>query len=38
MELFKGLLDYAEYLKENPFHKNLGINLEEYGDIDKKII
>ena len=28
----------VKYLKENPFHQNLGINLEEYGDLDKKII
>ena len=38
MELFKGLQDYSKYLKENPFHENLGINLEEYGKIDKNII
>jgi len=38
VELFKKLLDYGEYLKENPFHQNLGINLEEYGDLEKKII
>ena len=38
MKLFENLLSYDEYLKENPFHQNLGINLEEYGEIDKKII
>jgi len=38
MELFKGLLNYSEYLKENPFHKNLGVDLEDYGSLDKKII
>jgi hypothetical protein len=36
MELFKGLPDYAEYLKENPFDQNLGVSLEEYGDLEKK--
>ena len=38
MELFKELLDYGKYLKENPFHQNLGISLEEYDDLEKKII
>jgi hypothetical protein len=38
MELFKELLDYGKYLKENPFHQNLGVSLEEYDDLDKKII
>jgi len=38
MELFKELQDYSEYLKNNPFHQNLGVNLEEYGDLAKKII
>ncbi len=40
MELFKELLDmgYGEYLKENTFHQNLRVNLDEYGDLDKKII
>ena len=38
MELFKKLLDYGEYLKENPFHQNLGINIEDFGQLDKKII
>ena len=38
MELFKKLLDYDEYLKENPFHQNLEINLKDYGQLDKKIV
>jgi hypothetical protein len=42
MELFKELLDYDKYLKENPFHENLKINLqdyyEEYGQLNNKII
>jgi hypothetical protein len=38
MELFKELLDYAEYLNQNPFHQNLGVNLEKYGDLEKRII
>ena len=38
MELFKKLLDYDEYLKENPFHQNLEINLEDYGQLDTKIV
>lgn len=39
MELFKELLvmGYGGYLKENTFHQNLGVNLDEYGDLDKKI-
>ena len=36
MELFKNLLDYGEYLKENTFHQNLEINLEDYGQLDTK--
>ena len=38
MELFNKLLNYRDYLKENPFHQNLAINLEDYGQLDKKII
>jgi len=38
MKLFNELLDYEEYLNQNPFHQNLGVNLEEYGDLEKKII
>ena len=37
MELFKKLLDYGEYLKEYPFHQNLGVSLEEYDALEKKI-
>ena len=38
MELFKELLDYGEYLKENPFHQNLEIDVENFFQLDKKII
>ena len=38
MQLFKDLSDYSDYLKENPFHELLGVNLEDYGDLEKKII
>lgn len=37
MELFKNLTDYEIYLKNNPFYKNLGIDLKDYGQLDKKI-
>ena len=37
MKLFKELLDYGEYLKQNPFHQNLGINIEEYDNLEKNI-
>ena len=38
MELFKELLNYDEYLKQNPFHQNLGVNLKDYGEVDQKIV
>jgi hypothetical protein len=38
MELFNKLLNYGEYLEENPFHKSLGIDLKDYGQLDKKIV
>lgn len=38
MPLFENLFDYKKYLAENPFHKNFGINLEDYGELDKKNI
>jgi len=38
MELFAKLLDYGEYLKNNPFHENLEINVEDFSSLDKKII
>ena len=38
MELFNKLLDYGEYLKENPFHESLGIDLKDYGQLDQKIV
>ena len=38
MELFKNLLNYDEYLRENPFHRKLGVNLSEYGNLKDKLI
>ena len=38
MELFKELLNYDEYLKQNPFHQNLEVNLKDYGEVDQKIV
>jgi len=38
MKLFENLTDYGKYLEENPFHKSLEIDIEEYGQLDKKII
>ena len=38
MELFKELLDYGKYLKENPFHQNLEIDVEDFFKLDKKIV
>jgi len=38
MKLFEELKNYSAYLNKNPFHLNLGVNLEEYGDLEKKII
>lgn len=29
-------INYQKYLKENPFHKKLGINIDNYGQFDKK--
>jgi hypothetical protein len=39
MNLFRELHDYGKYLEDNPFHQHLaGVNIEEYGDLEKKII
>ena len=38
MDLFKDLKSYSQYLESNPFHQDLGVNLEKYGDLDKKVI
>jgi len=38
MELFEDLLDYEKYLKENPFHQNLEIDIQDFFRLDKKII
>jgi hypothetical protein len=37
MELFKEL-NYSKYLKDHPFHLNLEVKLEEYGDLTEKIV
>ena len=37
MELFDNLTSYQSYIKDHPFHHVLGIKLEEYGDLEKKI-
>tara|TARA_B100000073_G_C23723261_1_gene568373 strand:- start:1237 stop:2052 length:816 start_codon:yes stop_codon:yes gene_type:complete len=36
MEIFKYLDDYSNYLKNNPFHRGLNIDLKEYGDLKTK--
>ena len=38
MQLFNKLKSYDEYLKANPFHLGLSVNLNEYGDLEKKLI
>ena len=38
MQLFSQLTDYGKYLEENPFHLNLGIDLDDYAQLDKKIV
>jgi hypothetical protein len=37
MKLFKDLLSYEDYLNIHPFHKNLNLDLSEYGKLDKKV-
>jgi hypothetical protein len=37
MDLFKNLNSYETYLKENPFHELLNIDLTYYGDVSRKI-
>jgi len=37
MKLFDQLTNYEEYLAENPFHKALGVHVEKYGALNKKI-
>jgi len=37
MDLFNKLTNYEDYLKEYPFHHNLKIDLEKYGQLDRKI-
>lgn len=36
MDYFKGLGSYKNYLLKNPFHEHLNIDLETYGEIEKK--
>ena len=38
MKLFEQLISYEEYLEEFPFHKKLGVSIEEYGSLSKKVI
>jgi hypothetical protein len=38
MKLFEKLLDYDKYIEKYPFHKNLEMNLEDYGQLDRKTI
>jgi hypothetical protein len=37
MDFFENLHSYKTYLMENPFHKQLGIDLSEYGELQRKI-
>ena len=37
MNLFEKLVDYDAYLNENPFYKDLKVDLNNYGKLDKKI-
>ena len=37
MSFFDKLKSYETYLSENPFHEILGIDLEHYGEVKKKI-
>ena len=38
MNFFAKLGSYEAYLEKNPFHKLLNIDLEKYGDVEKKKI
>jgi hypothetical protein len=38
IELFKQLIDYGKYIKENSFHKDLEVSLNEYDNLEKKLI
>ena len=37
MKLFEKLVNYDAYLNENPFYKDLKVDLNNYGKLDKKI-
>ena len=37
MNYFAKLDSYEAYLEKNPFHKLLNIDLEQYGEVQKKI-
>ena len=37
MELFKNLKNYNSYLRKHPFYKGLGLNIDQYDKLDKKI-
>ena len=38
MPFFDKLKSYENYLIENPFHHLLNVDLDDYGEVDKKII
>ena len=37
MNFFEKLNSYEDYLQENPIHELLGIDLNEYGEVQKKL-
>jgi len=38
MNLFENLISYEAYLEENPIHHLLDIDLDKYGEIEKKLV
>ena len=38
MDLFSGLEDYKKYILDNPFHIDLDVKLEDYGNLTTKKI
>ena len=37
MNFFANLDSYEDYLQKNPIHELLGIDLNEYGEVKKKL-
>ena len=37
MNFFANLDSYEDYLQKNPIHELLGIDLNEYGEVQKKL-